>query len=338
MDNRNTAYRSFSAAALAGAALCCTALPAAEAHHGVASLGAVGLEGPGAPIETTISANLPQGASLAYTKLDYARFKTYTEARDDETDFNAYWLYGLGHGFTPWFTGYLFVPYTSKVVEDNSYNTTGFGDLMLSGTIGFKYDDGFRLVPPSESLDDWYDWHFSLFAGLTLPTGDANIADAGGGIDPGQSLGFGKPSYLLGLSATRLLTDRNTLHVDASYLYFQQYRYDDGTNFQFGAEFRLNAAWVYKLATRAETRSRWDVFLEANYLALGRDQVEGAGEPATGGTMLYVQPGVRYYVNNLSFALGVKLPTWTDLNEKDDQQGAEGKERYRLLFSASALF
>jgi len=30
------------------------------AHHGVASLGAAGLEGPGAPIETSSSSTLPQ--------------------------------------------------------------------------------------------------------------------------------------------------------------------------------------------------------------------------------------------------------------------------------------
>jgi hypothetical protein len=310
----------------------------AHAHHGVASLGAIGLEGPGAPIETTVSANLPQGSTLGYLKLDYADFKTYTEARDDETDFNAYWLYGVGYGFTPWFTGYVFLPYTSKVVEDNSFNTSGFGDITLTGTLGFKYDDGFKLTPKDESLDDWYDWHFTVYAGLTLPTGDANLQDSNGSIDPGQSLGFGKPSYLLGVSATRLLTDRQTIHFDTSYIYFQQYQYDDGVNFQFGGEFRVNAAWVYKLATNAEAQSRWDVALEANYLKLGRDETEGVGDLATGGKMLYLQPGVRYYVKNASFALGVKVPAWTDLNEEDQQQGAEGKEKYRLIATFSALF
>jgi hypothetical protein len=323
--------------ALAGSALLAVA-PLAAAHHGVASLGAIGLEGPGAPIETTISANLPEGSTLGYLKLDYAKFKTYTPARDDETDFNAYWLYGMGYGFTPWFTGYVFLPFTSKVVEDNSYNTSGFGDIALTGTFGFKYDDGFKLNPKSESLDDWYDWHFTAYAGLTLPTGDANLQDASGTIDPGQSLGFGKPSYLLGLSATRLVTDRNTMHFDVSYIYFQQYQYDDGVNFQFGGEFRVNAAWVYKLATNADTKSRWDLALEANYLKLERDATEGVGDVATGGKMLYALPGVRYYIQNASFALGVKVPVWTDLNEEDQQQGAEGKEKYRVQFTASTLF
>jgi hypothetical protein len=128
------------------------------------------------------------------------------------------------------------------------------------------------------------------------------------------------------------------MHFDVSYIYFQQYQYDDGVNFQFGGEFRVNAAWVYKLATNADTKSRWDLALEANYLKLERDATEGVGDVATGGKMLYALPGVRYYIQNASFALGVKVPVWTDLNEEDQQQGAEGKEKYRVQFTASTLF
>jgi hypothetical protein len=61
-------------------------------------------------------------------------------------------------------------------------------------------------------------------------------------------------------------------------------------------------------------------------------------ESGTGGEILYVMPGVRAYWENVSFALGVKLPAWTDLNEDDEQQGAEGKEDYRVILSMSALF
>jgi hypothetical protein len=332
---RGRALRPFAAAVGAAALL---GAAAAHAHHGVASLGAVGLEGPGAPIETSISSALPDGQTLGYLKLDHASFDTFTAERDDETDYNSYWLYGFGRGFTPWLTGYVFVPYTSKVVEDSSFTTSGFGDVALAATLSFKHDGGFRRVPASESLDDWYDWHFSAYGGLTLPTGDPNVRDAAGTIDPGQSLGFGEPSLLLGVATSRLLTDRQTLHLDLSYIYFQEYRYDDGVNFQFGGESRLNAAWVYKLATNAAAASRWDLSVEANYLALGRDQTEGAGDAATGGDMLYFQPGVRYYKNTVSFALSVKVPVATSLNEEDLQQGAEGTERYRLQLTASVLF
>ncbi len=36
------------------------------AHHGVASLGSTGLEGPGAPLESSTSATLPEGQWLFY--------------------------------------------------------------------------------------------------------------------------------------------------------------------------------------------------------------------------------------------------------------------------------
>lgn len=55
------------------AALALVITPPAVAHHGVASLGTAGLEGPGAPVETSSSATLPQGKWLAYLKLDHAK-------------------------------------------------------------------------------------------------------------------------------------------------------------------------------------------------------------------------------------------------------------------------
>jgi hypothetical protein len=85
-------------------------------------------------------------------------------------------------------------------------------------------------------------------------------------------------------------------------------------------------------------KSRLDGQLEGNYLRLGRDETNGSGERATGGQILYLLPGVRAYWRNMSLGLGVKLPTWTNLNEENDQQGGEGKEDYRLIFTLSVIF
>jgi len=40
----------------------------------------------------------------------------------------------------------------------------------------------------------------------------------------------------------------------------------------------------------------------------------------------------------MSLAIGLKKPAWTRLNESERQQGAEGKEKYRVIVSASVLF
>jgi hypothetical protein len=310
----------------------------AAAHHGVASLGVAGLEGPGAPIETSSSATLPRRGFLAYLKLDHAKFEKLTSARDDETDHNSFWIFGLGYGFTSYLSAYLFLPYNIKVLEDDSFNTAGLADIAITGILGFKYDDGLQLVPESESLDDLEDWHFTLNGGMSLPTGDANLRDSQGEIDPGMSRGFGKPSFNVGFTATKPICERLTWIGETSYQHFLEYEYDDGNRTRFGGEYRLNTALSYRLLTIPRWKLRLDANLEALYLRLGRDETNGVGEFATGGHILYLLPGLRGYWRSVSLGLGVKLPAWTHLNEENAQQGAEGKEDYRLIFTLSLLF
>jgi hypothetical protein len=116
------------------------------AHHGVAGLGAAGLRGPGAPIEAATSATLPAGETLAYLKLDHAKYETYdADPSKPESDYANYWMAGLGYGLTPWFSAYVFLPYHSKVDERGGFDTHGFADISLFGQLGFKYDDRWQL-------------------------------------------------------------------------------------------------------------------------------------------------------------------------------------------------
>ncbi|MCU0835129.1 MAG: transporter [Chromatiaceae bacterium] len=314
------------------------AAPAA-AHHGVAGLGAAGLLGPGAPIEAATSATLPQGETLLYLKLDHAKYKTFDSDPDNlESDYANYWMAGIGYGFKPWLSAYLFVPYHSKVDEDGGFDTHGFADISLFGQIGLRYDEGLKLIPDNESLDDLEDWHFTVFGGLTLPTGDPDLRDRNGEIDPGKSTGFGEPSWSVGVTATRQFAPRWTFNQELSYLGFQEHQYADGNRTQFGEEIRANSALIYRLHTDMERKLRVDLALEAQYLHLGRDRTNGEAERATGGDMIYAVPGVRVYWDRLSIGLGYKTIAWKDLNEEDEQQGGEGTERYRLLLTVSALF
>jgi hypothetical protein len=107
---------------------------------------------------------------------------------------------------------------------------------------------------------------------------------------------------------------------------------------KFGSEYRANTALIYRLYTDADRKLRVDLAVEALYLNLGRDRANGVGERATGGEMVYALPGVRLYWDRVSVAFGVKKAIWTQLNEETEQQEAEGKERYRLIFTVSVLF
>jgi hypothetical protein len=311
----------------------------ASAHHGVASLGAAGLEGPGAPVETSSSATLPAGQWLGYLKVDHAKSKTFdADPSNPEGDYNQYWMLGLGYGFKPWLSGYIFQPYNIKQDEAGGLNSRGFADLSLMAVVGFKHDDVFMLIPASESLDDLMDWHFTAYAGTSLPTGDANHRLRDGIIDPGKSLGFGKPDFSYGFTATKQLSENATAVFEAGQIFFQKYRYDDGNTMKFGTESRVNAALCYRLMTDPASGFRLDANIEANYLKLARDKEHGIDAKATGGDVLYGVVGVRLYKDNMRLGLALKQPVWTDLNEEDLQQGAEGKEKYRFIATLSALF
>jgi hypothetical protein len=319
------------------AVLAISLLPgAALAHHGVAGLGAAGLNGPGAPLESTTSATLPVDSNLLYGKLDYARYERFDRTQP-EGDYDRYWMAGYGRGISSWFSGYLFVPYHVKV-EDGGYDTRGFADISLFGQLGFKYDEGFRLTPETQSLDDLEDWQYSVFAGMTLPTGDANLKAGRDDFDAGKATSFGEPSFILGATATRQLSPRLTFNLEGSWISFQTHKYDDGVSRRFGSERRLNTALVYRAYADPTSAMRLDLSIEAQYLRLGRDVEAGVGEQATGGRMIYALPGLRLSWERLSFGLGVKMPVWTNLNEENDQQGAEGKEDYRVIVTASMLF
>lgn len=309
------------------------------AHHGVAGLGAAGLEGPGAPVESSNSATLPKGLSLLYFKMDHAEYERFdSDPSNPESDFATYSMLGIGHGFSSWFSGYAFLPYHHKVDEDGGLDSSGFADMSLLGQVGFKYDEGLKLTPENESLDDLEDWHFTTYLGFTLPTGDADLRLSDGSIDPGKSTGFGKSSYAFGMTATKQINDRLTFNTEVSHIGFQEYTYDDGNRVKFGGEDRLNLGLAYRLHTNPDRKLRVDLSGELQYLKLGRDVENGVGALATGGKMLYAVPGVRFYKDDISAAFGIKVPVSTDLNEEADQQGGEGTEDYRLIFSLSKTF
>lgn len=309
----------------------------ALAHHGVASLGAFALEGPGAPVESSSSATLPEGKVLTYLKVDHAQSQTGITP-SPESKYNQYWMMGLGYGVTPWFSAYVFQPYNIKKDTAGGVNSEGFTDLSLMGVIGFKYDQGLRLVPANESLDDLMDWHFTLYGGFSNPTGNANHRLSNGSIDPSKSLGFGRPSVNYGMTASKQLSKDTTFVVEAGQIHFQRYRYEDNTSVKFGTETRLNLALPYRLMHDASKKLRIDASPEINYLVLDRDIENGIGAEATGGRILYGVLGSRIYFDNMSVGLALKKPIWTQLNESRLQQGAEGKEDYRFVATFSALF
>jgi hypothetical protein len=309
----------------------------ARAHHGVAAVGVGGPEGPGAALETTSPLPLPARTLFVMTKSEYVPFQRRAIAEPENKRFSSFNLLAAGYGVTPWLSAYLFQPLNAKA-QDGIGTNVGLGDPNLMLALGFKYDDGLRLVPEKESLDDLLDWHFSLWASSTIPVGPTTHRDRSGAYyEPDMQTGFGAPSPAVGVAALKQLTERLTWLGEASYQHFFAHDYPF-TRYQFGGETRANTALVYELYGAGSLRL--DVAGELSGLHVQRDRERsGAGAmerlPASGGAILYAGAGVRVYRGNLGLALGLKRAALMDLNEARDQQGSEGLEQVRAALTLS---
>jgi hypothetical protein len=312
----------------------------ARAHHGGAAVGMAGPEGPGAAIETTSPIPLPQGTLFLMLKAEFAPFQPFDFAAPTNKVYSLFDTFVVGYGLTPWLSAYVFQPYNVKS-QDGVGTNVGYGDPGLYLNLAFKYDEGFRLVPERESLDELADWHFSAFTFLTFPMGPTTAANATPAFfPPDMQTGFGSPSLQVGIAAEKQLSADLTWLADASYQYFFPHTYPF-TRYQFGAESRVNTAIAWRVV--ASPGFRLDLAGEVNLLVLQRDKEEsaqGAMEPlqASGGTILYGGLGVRVYLGRFSAALAARSSFARWLNEGADQQGSEGLEWLRAALTLSYAF
>jgi hypothetical protein len=315
----------------------------AHAHHGVASVGFSDPEGPGVGLETTAALTLPRRLGFAMAKSEFVSFRS----RDDRVVFpeqkTISWfnMAALGFGVTPWLSAYVFQPFNLKSMDGGYGSNAGLGDTNLMLSFGWKWDEGLRLTPQKESLDELRDWHFLLWAACTLPVGPTERrGDNGEYFPPDTQTGFGAPSPAVGLAVLKQLSTDFTGLGEINYQYFFAHDYSF-TRYQFGAETRVNAALVYR--AYAKRRVRIDLVAELVGLNLQRDREDedlgGAAamisRQASGGNLLYGSLGLRAYLGRIALGLGVKRALLKRLNEGSEQQGSEGLENVRVSFALS---
>jgi hypothetical protein len=308
----------------------------AIAHHGGVSLAL----GPGSPIETSSPLTLPEGGIVLSWRIEQVEWRKWTRAKPNKDDFTFFNL-GVSYGITPYLTGSMFIPYNIKR-QDELGSNKGIGDLKFQANLGFHYDPerkGIFLNKAEDTaitLEGAKKIYCSIYGGVTAPTGK-NRKELGGEIDPGMQPGFGSQSFTIGISATRQITGALTLVAETSYDIFTRRE-----NFKFGNEWRGNLAGVYELYGKPEKFiSKIDGILELNLLHVSRDEEGSEKLRATGGTILYLSPGLRFSFPklwNANLGLLLKFPTLKHLNEKSEQQGAEGLEKVRVIGTLSFFF
>ena len=219
----------------------------------------------------------------------------------------------LGYGVTSDLAIFGVLPYVDKSLEITSMGvrrtreTRGIGDLTLFGRYTVFKDDipgrTFRIAP---------------FFGIELPTGEDDETDGLGRLPPSVQAGSGSVDPFGGLVATYLSLD---FEIDAQASYKIN---TEANNFEFGDVARLDASFQYRLWPRS-LGSGVPGFLygilEGNLIHQNKNRSNGAEDPNSGGTSLFLMPGLQYVTKRWIVEGGVQIPVVQDLNgtalEKD---------------------
>jgi len=212
----------------------------------------------------------------------------------------------LGYGVTADLAVFGVLPYLNKNLEVTTTggqrvtrNTSGIGDARLFGkyTI-FKNNfpgGSFRIAP---------------FAGLELPTGDNGDSDSLGALPATLQLGSGSWDPFAGVVATYQTLD---YQLDAQAGYQVNTEAD---NFEFGDEVRFDASLQYRLWPRELTGGVPGFLygvLESNLIYRGKNQIGGIDDANSGGTTLFIAPGLQYVTKRWILEAIVQLPAVQDL-------------------------
>ena len=197
------------------------------------------------------------------------------------------------------------------------YMGTNFTSAESDGAGGATVSD----ADPEGLTDLWLDAKFrlmhgasgnlALVAGVKLPTGrdDVKLSD-GTPLEPSSQPGSGAVDGQLGLGYSCYLTSRWT--IDASALYTLR-----GSHDGFTVGDRCDAGLALAWRATEDVKSFPNLSFSAEVLGVwvGKDESGGVKNENSGGTSVFLAPGVRERFNeNVSLALSIGLPLSQNLN------------------------
>lgn len=206
----------------------------------------------------------------------------------------------LGYGLTRDFALFGVLPYLDKRLDVDAggrritLRKSGIGDAMLLGRYTAYQSDvrgrTFRIAP---------------FAGVKAPTGKDDARGAFGRLPPMVQSGSGSWDALAGAVLTYQTLD---FQIDAQGSYTARRQ---ANGFEAGDTAAADVSLQYRLWPRTVS-SGVPAFvygvLETNLVHSSRDRVGGVDDPNTGGTSLFVSPGIQYVTRKWIAEAGVQIP------------------------------
>lgn len=211
----------------------------------------------------------------------------------------------LGYGVTSDLALFGVLPYVDNKLELTAGGqrvaraASGFGDLSLFGrhTVVRRDDPGrtVRIAP---------------FAGVKAPTGDDDKRDALGRLPPDVQPGSGSWDAFAGVVATYQTLD---FQVDSQVSYLAN---NEANGFEAGDVARFDASLQVRLWPRALSAGVpafvYGV-IELNLIHRGKNRTGGVADPDSGGTTLFLTPGLQYVTRRWIFEAGVQWPVVQNL-------------------------
>ncbi|MGD9728883.1 MAG: transporter [Nitrospiraceae bacterium] len=213
----------------------------------------------------------------------------------------------LGFGVTSDLAIFGMLPYLDKELDLTmaggqriTRSTSGIGDAQLFARYTVFQKDmrgrNFRVAP---------------FVGLKVPTGDDDDSDVLGRLPQSLQLGSGSWDPFGGVIVTYQTLD---YQVDAQLSYKAN---TEANGFEFGDEFGFDGSLQYRLWPR-ELGAGVPGFLygviETNLLRQAKNEIGGSKDPNSGGTKLFLSPGLQYVTKRWVLEAIVQLPVVQDLN------------------------
>jgi len=338
-----------------GAALLALSSPALADHMGPSTVGSGGGMSVFSP-DTLDAGHGSVGVRLAYTRPEQ-RSDAELEALAGEhihahnTDYNLNASLGVAYGVTHRLTLSAELPYVRRDdlregehahVDGEAVNAVerlgsvaGIGDVNLLAKYRLTEGEGAG---------------FALIAGIKLPTGSTHRrSEEGERLETEHQPGTGSWDPLFGASAS---TRRGAVRLTASALYqlstkgAQHTRLGDRLQGGIALSHRFGPAPHEHGETRnhhhgdeldehpeARPHASWDAFVELAGEWEGRQRVAGEVERASGGSWVYVAPGVRFNAaSGWSAGAAIAVPLWQDI------RASHPDSRFRLTLSLGRSF
>jgi hypothetical protein len=200
-------------------------------------------------------------------------------------------------GMLPWFDKRLDMQMGG---QDITRSRRGFGDLTLMG----RYT-AYETNAPGRTF------RIAPFLGVKAPTGEDDARDGSGLLPPSLQSGSGSWDALGGAVLTWQTLD---FQIDSQVSYKTN---REANGFQAGNVAEFDISLQCRLLPRsldAGVPAFLYGVIEANLVHSAKDRMSGSSDPDSGGTTLFITPGLQYVTRKWIVEAGVQIPVSQDLN------------------------